>query len=128
VIDEAMQFFSRDDQPPGKLVSMEKPPAEYPMSRDLERFSEVRWRWVDKFLGGPALAYDLPAIGGRATIYVVQRKVAGMPTFPPSVPMSTTGLKSAAAWQAGKVLYVLVVEGDPAVYSSYLDHSLGPLT
>jgi hypothetical protein len=127
VLDEAMEFFNRDDKSQGQLVSQVQPPAEFRMSRDLAWLRDVRWRMVDKFLGGPAVAYDLPSIGGRATLYVVQRNIPGMPAFPPSVPESTGG-RSAAAWQVGSILYVLVVEGDAGVYSSYLDHSHGPLT
>ena len=50
------------------------------------RLPDVRWRRVEKFLGGPAVAYDLPAIGGRATLYVVQKNVAGLPSMPPPMP------------------------------------------
>ena len=39
------------------------------------------------------------------------------------MPSLSTGGKSAAAWQAGNTLYVLVVEGDAGMYSSYLDQS-----
>ena len=98
------------------------------MSRDIVRLQDIRWRHVEKFLGGPAVAYDLPTIGGRATLYVVQRNVPGLPAIPPDRPSSSTGGKSAAAWQAGNTLYVLVVEGDAGMYSSYLDQSHGPLT
>jgi hypothetical protein len=125
VLDEAMEFFGKDDQPIGKPVSV-APPAEYPMSRDIVRLQDVRWRPVEKFLGGPAVAYDLPTVGGRATLYVVARIVPGLPSIPPDLPKLSTGGKSAAAWQAGNTLYVLVVEGDARMYSSYLEH--GPLT
>ena len=104
-----------------------KPPAEYPLGRDIVRLQDIRWRHVEKFPGGPAVAYDLPTLGGRATLYVVDRDVPGLPTRPPDTPMSTGG-KSAAAWQAGNTLYVLAVEGDAGMYGSYLDQSHGPLT
>jgi hypothetical protein len=124
VLDEAMNFFDKDNnQPPGELVA---PPVEYP--RDIVRLDGVRWRHVDKFLGDPAVAYDLPTIHGRATLYVVQRTVTGLPSMPPPSPRSSTGGRSAAAWQAGNMLYVLVVDGDARMYSSYLDQSHGPLT
>ena len=45
-----------------------------------------------------------------------------------AMPRLSTGGKSAAAWQAGNTLYVLVVEGDAGMYSRYLDQSHGPLT
>jgi hypothetical protein len=97
------------------------------MSRDIVPLQGTRWRHVATFLGGPAVAYDLPTLGGRATLYVVQRSILGLPSMPPTMPLSTDG-KSAAAWQAGDTLYVLVVEGDAGMYSSYLDQSHGPLT
>lgn len=119
-----MNFFDKDNnQPPGELVA---PPVEYP--RDIVKLDGVRWRHVDEFLGDPAVAYDLPTIHGRATLYVVQRTVTGLPSMPPPSPRSSTGGRLAAAWQAGNMLYVLVVDGDARMYSSYLDQSHGPLT
>ena len=103
------------------------PPADYPMSRDIVQLPEMRWKRVEGFLGGSAVAYDLPPLGGRATLYVVQRNVPGLPAMPPPTPFGTGG-KSAVIWQAGSVVYVLVVEGDAGVYSKYLDQSHGPLT
>ena len=129
LLDEAMDFFSNDNQPGSKLISQTVPPAEYPLSRDIVRLQDIRWRYVESFPGGRAVAYDLPALGGRATLYVLQRNVSGLPSIPPDRPISRTGGKSAAAWQAGTgLLYVLVVEGDAGMYSSYLDQSHGPLT
>jgi hypothetical protein len=132
VLDEAMDFFGNDTQPfgAGELVSRAKPPAEYPLGRDVELSQDIRWRRVEKFLGGPALAYDfdLRVIGGRATLYVLNRNVPDLPSFPPNRPNSSTGGNSAAAWQVGNTLYVLVVEGDAGMYSRCLDHSHGPLT
>ncbi|MGO9112881.1 MAG: hypothetical protein ACLP9L_26915 [Thermoguttaceae bacterium] len=127
VLVKAMDFFGEDNQPFGELVSRAAPPTGYPLSGDIVRLQGIRWRQVEKFLDGPAVAYDLPTIRGRATLYVVQRNVAGLPSFPPPTPLSTGG-KSAAAWQAENTLYVLVVEGDAGMYSSYLDQSHGPLT
>jgi hypothetical protein len=128
VLEEALAFFSNDNQPAGPLASTVAPPAEFPLSRDLGLFPDIRWRRVEKFLGASAVAYDLPTIGGRATLYVVQRIVPGLPSLPPPMPSLSTGGKAAAAWQAGNSLYVLVVEGDAGTYSNYLDHSHGPLT
>jgi hypothetical protein len=128
VIDEAMDFFGRDNEPVGELVSHLPPPAGFPMSSDIVRFRELRWRRVQNFLGGSAVAYDLPTNGGRATLYVVNRNVAGLPSSPPERPILSTGGKSAGAWQAGDTLYVLVVDDRAGPYSSYLDQSRGPLT
>ena len=128
VLVDAMDFFDKDNKPFGDPVSRVLPPAEYPLSRDIVRLQDIRWRRIEKLLGDAAVAYDLPSNGGRATLYVLQRNVPGLPAFPPDNPSLSTGGKSAAAWQTGSTLYVLVVEGDAWMYSSYLDHSHGPLT
>jgi hypothetical protein len=132
VLAKAMDFFDEDDQPLGELVSQKAPPTQYLLSRDIAApMPDVRWRYVKSFLGGPAVAYDLPdlrANGGRVTLYVAQRNVPGLPSIPPAMPSFSTGGKSAAAWQTNNLLYVLVVQGDAQTYSSYLDQSHGPLT
>ena len=130
VLEEAMDFFNKDDPTSGKDALQWPPPAEYPISRDVVQLKGIRWRHIKQFMGGSAVAYDLPPVGGgRATLYVAERNVPGLPSVPPSMPLSTGG-KSAAAWQAGNssTLYVLVVEGDAGMYFRYLDHSQGPLT
>ena len=128
VLEETMQFFANDNATEGKLVSQLAPPADYPISRDLLSMRNVRWRHVAHFLGGPAVAYDLPSLGGRATLYVAVKSVPGLPAAAPREPEWGTGGSSAAAWQQGDKLYVLVVEGDAGTYQSYLDQSRGPLT
>lgn len=127
VLAKSMAFFSGDNDPPGKLVLEVAPPAEYPMSRDLRQSASIRWRRVAKFLGGDAVAYDLPRIGGKATLYVVRRAIAGLPPVPnrDNPDLNTAG-KSVAAWESGGLLYVLVVEGDQSTYQGYFDR--GPLT
>jgi hypothetical protein len=128
LLEEAMDFFGKDSQPLGELVSRVAPPAEYPLSPDIAPNPDIRWRRVENFLGGSAVAYDLPTNAGRATLYVLERNVPDLPVFPPDPPILSTGGKSAADWQAGSILYVLVVEGDAWMYSNCLDHSHGPLT
>ena len=44
------------------------------MSRDIVQLRDIRWRHVEQFLGGPAVAYDLPTVGGRATLYVAAKE------------------------------------------------------
>jgi hypothetical protein len=121
VLEEAMDFFNHDNEPLGELVSRVSPPADFPISRDLNpdffRQREIRWRSVESFLGSPAVAYDLPVRGGRATLYVVNRTVPGLPSLPPTMPPYSTGGNSAGAWQTETTLYVLVVEGDAGTYS-----------
>jgi hypothetical protein len=126
VLRDAMEFFGTDIQAFGPKVSDVAPPVEFPMSPDIVRSKNVRWRHVENFPGGPAVAYDLPPLGGRATLYVFQGNVPGLGSIPP--PCLSTGGKSAAAWRAGDTVYVLVVEGDARMYSRYLDPSYGPLT
>ena len=80
-------------------------------------------------MDGAAVAYDLPSRGGKATLYVANRTVAGLPPFPPQrEPALSTGGNFAAAWQSDGLLYVLVVKGDAQTYPEYLDRSPGPLT
>jgi hypothetical protein len=128
VLEEAMNFFDEDNSLGGRLITETAPPTEFPLSRDIARLQGIRWRSVDKLLADRGVAYDLPTQGGRATLYVLQRTIAGLPAFPPGSPSLSTGGKSAAAWQVGSTLYVLVVEGEAWRYSDCLDHSHGPLT
>jgi hypothetical protein len=126
VLTASIGFFSADDARPGDLVTEVAPPADYPMSRDLRQSATTRWRRVAKFLGGEAVAYDLPEIGGKATLYVVRRTVADLPTSPPDRPDLSTAGNSVAAWGSGGLVYVLVVQGDERSYARYFDR--GPLT
>jgi hypothetical protein len=125
-VSAAMACFSRDNGLPGELASIKPPPADYPISPDIVRLRDVRWRPVKNFLGGDAVAYDLLLDGSKATLYVAHRDVGGLPAYPPSVPALSTGGNSAAAWQSGSTLYVLVVQGDTRASARYLVS--GPLT
>ena len=128
VIETAMDFFARDNASPGEQVSRVAPPSDLPISPDIARFTDVRWRRVESFAEGEAVAYDLPSRSGKATLYVSKCTVAGLPPYPPPQPTLSTGGNSAAAWQSGGLLYVLVVQGDAQNYADYLDRSQGPLT
>ena len=127
-IETAMDFFRQDNGPQGELASRVAPPGEFPISPDIARFTDVRWRRVERFADGQAVAYDLPSRHGKATLYVANCTAAGLPPFPPPLPTLSTGGNSAAAWQSGGLLYVLVVQGDAQTYADYLDRSQGPLT
>jgi hypothetical protein len=131
VIGEAMAYFSDDSRSDGQWFDPRQvsPPPDYSMSTDIvvSPFMKTRWRRIDNLLGGPAVAYDLSVPGRRATLYVFNLTVAGLPANPPTQPISSTNGKSAGAWQVGSVLYVLVVEGNPGDYSNYLVPQ-GPLT
>ncbi len=128
VIETAMDFFARDKASPGERVGSVAPPGDFPISADIARFTDVRWRRVERFAEGDAVAYDLPSRSGKATLYVSKCTVAGLPPYPPAQPALSTGGNSAAAWQSGGLLYVLVVQGDAQNYADYLDRAQGPLT
>ena len=129
ILEQSVRFFAAEGAAPGRLLAKESPPEKYPFSRDVVRGSKVRWREVERFLGGPAVAYDLGEAGGpRATLYVAQRLSAGLPAFPPAAPLWNTAGCCAAVWQTQNVLYVLVVEGDLRTYRDCLDVSGSPVT
>ncbi|MGA2621056.1 MAG: hypothetical protein ABSF26_25815 [Thermoguttaceae bacterium] len=129
LLEESMRLFSTASPGSGRLISETPPPANYPFSRDLLHMAQVRWRWVAGFPGGPAIAYDLPAVGDtRATLFVARQTVPGLPALPPLDPRWGTAGCSADAWQVGDTLYVLVVAGDSRAYRNYLDLSHAPLT
>ena len=111
------------------LLAETPPPEDYPLGHDVLEVPGTHWRWVAGFLGGKAVAYDLPGPGGgRATLYVARRVVEQLPSLPPDVPQPMTAGCSAAAWQQEALLYVLVVEGDARAYRGFLDRTRGPLT
>jgi hypothetical protein len=128
VLMQAVQQFAEDSiAAPGELASQAPPPEDYPLSRDVLCFAEVRWRWVN-LLGTRAVAYDLSGPAGvRATLYVAHRTVSGsLPARPPISPDCTSGA-SAAAWMEGKVLCILVVDGNARLYQNYLRPARGTL-
>jgi hypothetical protein len=129
VLEEATRLFAAEPLPkPGFLLANVPAPPDYPLGRDVLEVPGTCWRWVEGFLGGRAVAYDLPGPrGSRATLYVTGRIVDQLPSLPPDVPRSMTAGCAAAAWQQEGVLYVLVVS-DARAYRSFLDLSRGPLT
>ena len=129
IAERSIAFFASEAGGEGQLVAKTAAPQRYPFSSDLLRTPQLRWREVTDFLGSYGVAYDLSAAGaGRATLYVVHRTDRGQSETPPDTPTWSTAGYSAAAWQSGGNLYVLVVEGDSHAYRSYLDLSRGPLT
>jgi len=128
----AVKFFNDESPEPGHLLAEKSPPADYPISpavarNPIARFPKMRWRRISGFLDSNGVAYDL-AGGGRATLYVVKRSVAGLPEMPSPIPGLTTAGCSTSAWHSGGLLYVLVVRGGPRAYRSYLDLPRGPVT
>lgn len=129
IVDEAITLFSNDGNDAGRLVSEASPPWALPLSPTVRSSAATRWRPIAGFLDRRGVAYDLTSVRGtRATLYVVNRTVPGLPDEPPSRPSPGTGNCTAAAWQHGSLLYVLVVQGDAAAYSEFLDLPRGPVT
>jgi hypothetical protein len=136
VEEEATYFFQSESPAPSHQLGEVSPPADYPLSREVVRTLQVRWRPIQGFLGRAGVAYDLAAPAGpagpaalRATLYVVSRVIPGLrATVPPPEPRRSTAGCSTAVWQEGDLLYVLVVEGGPGVYRGYLRSPSGPLT
>lgn len=130
VIDQAVQLFTAEPPMPGQLLAETPAPPDFPLSHDVLKGPQVRWRWVEGFLGGKAVVYELSEPGGGRAILCVARRDLGslLPSIPPTAPTPTTAGCSAAAWQEEGTLYVLVVEGDARAYRSFLDLSRGPLT
>jgi len=127
VRDEAIRFFSQESPEAGRR---DEPPSSYPLSSAMARLPgfEVEWRWVSGLLESRGVAYDFRGPRGvRATLYVLNRQVAGLPAAPTLRPYTTGGC-SVEAWQEGGLLYVLVVNsGDRRTYQQFLYRS-GPLT
>lgn len=129
ILEDAAQYFAADSSQDGHWLAETPAPEDGPFSRDVLQLPQIRWRSIDKFLGGAGVAYDLPPgpDGARATLYATRQTVTGLPAMPPATPAWDSGC-SAGAWQDGDTLYVLVVEGDTRAYQSYLNLSRGPLT
>jgi hypothetical protein len=129
VLSEALDFYVNEVQSPGQLVVEVAPPPSLPLSPAVLPLPGARWRAIRGFLDRGGLAYDLPGPRGtQATLYVVRRTVAGVPTAPPVRPSLATGNCSTSTWQEGRLLYVLVVRGDASAYVGFLDLPRGPLT
>jgi len=88
----------------------------------------TRWRPLQGFLGRRGVVYDLPGPAGTsAALYVVDTEgVEGIDPTPALRPFTTAGC-CASSWQEGRLLYVLVVQGDPATYRAYLNLPHGPV-
>ncbi len=129
VLEEAIALFLQEaaGQPRGTLLS--RKPSPVPYSEHLRTGGRTRWRPVERFLGQPAIAFDVQAPGaGRITLYVVRCRAVGLRAQPPARPKLNTRNCSAAAWQDGTLVYVLVVAGGPEQYRRMLRASGGPIT
>jgi hypothetical protein len=128
VLQQSVAFFQVDLADPGEFVEHSPPPEAYPLSRSVARVQQIQWRPIGDFLGRKGVAYDLP-VGCRATLYVVRQTVPGLVTNPPLRPQKNTGGLSAATWQEGDLLYVLVLHGNRSstIYRNLVDLPRGPL-
>ena len=107
---------------PNAWRSTSSAPAAYPGSA---RVLGRRFGWQS--VGPGVVAYDLAGPDGAAAVLLVVRaRVAGLPQRPPSRATWTQN-RSLAAWQSGRLLYVLVVDGPPARYRRLLDLRRPPL-
>lgn len=128
VLTEAFDFFGNEPPERGHLLTDVAPPddhpiSHYPISRDVRRVPGTRWREISEFLGRKGVAYDLPGRGDtvKATLYVVKLTVSDLKdTQPPALPQWDTANCCTAAWQRGKLLYVLVVRGGRRAYEKCL--------
>jgi hypothetical protein len=128
VLDEAIRSFDAALEQRGQLLADRPPPAGFPISPAVLQVRGTRWRSIEGFLGCRGVVYDLP--GGaeaRAALFVVAAKNAKGLDAAPALHPFTTGGCCASAWQEGGLLYVLVVQGDPATYSRYLNFYRGPV-
>lgn len=127
-LDEAIQLFDLGGEPLGQLVAERPAPSDYPFSSAVLRVRGTRWRVFEGFLGRRGVVYDLPGPAGtNAALYVVDaREVDGFGGAPTLHPFTTAGC-CASSWQEGDLLYVLVVQGDPATYRAYLSLPQGPV-
>ena len=122
VLDEAIRSFDMGVDQPGPLLAEKPAPADYPFSHAVLQVRGTRWRPLEAFLGRRGVVYDLPGPAGTtAALYVVDAEaVDGFGTAPALHPFTTAGC-CASSWQEGGLLYVLVVQGDPATYRAYLN-------
>lgn len=121
VLNEAILTFNASVERSGYAVAENAGPGEYPFSQAVLPIRGTTWRHLDGFLGRRGVVYDLPGPGNaRAALYVVEDgMVEQAGTVPALRPFTTAGC-CASAWREGRLLYVLVVQGDSATYRAYL--------
>jgi hypothetical protein len=128
VLDEAIRSFDVALAQRGHLLADRPPPAGFPLSPAVLDVRGARWRSFEGFLGCRGVVYEFPGgAGTRAALFVVAAKgVEGLDGAPALHPFTTGGC-CASAWREGVLLYVLVVQGDPATYNGYLNCFRGPV-
>lgn len=125
---QAISFYA-SDAARGQVEPPTSAPDAYSWSPQLPRHY-YGWRRVNGFLGEDrtTIAYDMNVGGVQATLYVTRYAPSLFGPTPPASPRNTGG-RSAAAWQAEDLLYVLVMDGDEDQYQQIIYPShLGPIT
>lgn len=130
VLDEAIRSFDPGANPTGQLLAKQPAPADYPFSFAVAAVRGVRWRPLTGggFSGHNGVVYHLPGpAGARGILYVMDAGLAKEFSALPARRPFTTGGCCASAWQENGLLYVLVVQGDPATYRAFLNLPHGPV-
>ena len=121
VLDEAIRSFNASVERSGYPVADKAGPDEYPFSQAVLPIRGTTWRHLDGFLGHRGVVYDLPGPANTsAALYVIEDATVEEVGATPALRPFTTAGCCASAWREGRLLYVLVVQGDPATYRAYL--------
>jgi hypothetical protein len=103
-----------------------KPPAaDYPWDSSV-RLQSVEWQRCAALNDSHAVAYraELPPDHSNALLLVIRtRQGRSLPTFPPTVPDSTTGNVCVGVWKSNGCLYVLIVYGRQSDYLRAIQQS-----
>ncbi len=130
VLDEAIRSFDVRADRLDSSVAERPAPAGYPFSSAVLQVRGVCWQRFagGGFLGHSGVVYRLPGPAGtRAVLYAVDARMSeGFSAAPARHPFTTGGC-CASAWQENGLLYVLVVQGDPATYRAFLNLPHGPV-
>lgn len=82
-----------------------------------------RWRRLETSLDGQAIVYDISSPGRKRAFVVVMQAgqvESDMASFPSREPLSNTEGICLGAWQRNGLIYVLVVDGTPARFGSFV--------
>ena len=126
VLDEAIRFFGNSQAESQHWLS-ELPPDEYPFTAMLLPGRDLRWQAITDFWGTPAWLTISPGQtrSGPRSMWCLALRKARDPR-PALQPFTTAGC-SASAWRENGLLYIFVVQGDPAAYQSHLRLPTGPI-
>lgn len=111
-----------------KWQSMAQAPKEFAVPGTIT-VEAVGWQNIGQFAGMHGAAYKLVhPTAGAAKLFVVRlSNKTGLPATPPAKPQFTTGGRSIGYWQSGKLVYVLVVDGNEHNYRAFVNPAQMPL-